>query len=345
MKQHLTVSSCYVRSLVLYLERSGYDVAPLLEQAEITRALLADSYGRVPGKCSSALWRAAMQVTRDPLLGIRVGSQIHDTAFNALGPLMLNSSSLGEALEYLCNYFRLLSDNGTTALLQTAEGYELFLASIPILARPEDQSYDAFFAMVMRFVGKLFGRPFAPIRIEFIHPAPVDADAFEKHFGCPVHFNRERNLIIFEREDVERQLPTANPDFAVVCEQFVIEALARSSRVNFAAQVFSKVLKQLPQGDLSQELVAKSLNVSVRTMQLHLQEEGASFKQIVDVVRRDMADKYLADERLTINEVCYRLGFSCPSNFARAFRRWTGDTPSEYREKLIPGMGQSASAC
>src|SRR5262249_21770434 len=127
--------------------------------------------------------------------------------------------------------------------------------------------------------------------------------------------------------DVDAPLPTANPVLLRVNEQVLTHYLAGLASTELAVRVQSKVMHLLPSGEVEEETIARSLNLSRRSMQRKLSREGVTFRQLVDNTRKQLAEQYLKDSTLVVSEVAYLLGFSEVSSFSRAFRRWTGSAP------------------
>ena len=135
-------------------------------------------------------------------------------------------------------------------------------------------------------------------------------------------------------ETASQRLPTANPELAQKNDQICLEYISRFDRVDVQSQVYYRLLEDLSNGEPSMEAMAEKLNVSVRSLQRKLREQGSSYKQLVDDVRKDLAMQYIEQRHMPIGEISYLLGFSHVSNFSRAFKRWSGRSPGDWREQL-----------
>jgi AraC-like DNA-binding protein len=147
-----------------------------------------------------------------------------------------------------------------------------------------------------------------------------------------VEFAAPLNAVYFDATQLEQALPSANPELARANDRVVIDYLNRFDRETLSMQVRARLIDLLPSGQPNQAQVAKSLHMSVRNLQRRLQGEGSSFKQLLEETRRELAAQYIRQMHRPIGEITYLLGFSEPSNFTRAFRRWTGRTPMEFRQ-------------
>ena len=129
---------------------------------------------------------------------------------------------------------------------------------------------------------------------------------------------------------VNEPLATANPELARVNDQIVTDYLAKLDRNDVTMRVKSKLIERLPSGQVSEEGIASSINVSQRSLQRKLKEQGMSFTQLLENTRRELSMQYVRNPQHSLNEVAFLLGFAEPSNFSRAFKRWNGATPSDF---------------
>jgi AraC-like DNA-binding protein len=148
---------------------------------------------------------------------------------------------------------------------------------------------------------------------------------------APVRFEAEDNLLCFDRTSLEAHLPSANPELARINDQTVIDYLARFDRENTAMQVRSRLIEHLPAGNPRHAAIARALNLSPRSLQRKLKNEGTSFKTLLENTRRELALQYVRESHRSLGEVAYLLGYSEPGNFTRAFTRWTGMAPQDFR--------------
>ena len=160
---------------------------------------------------------------------------------------------------------------------------------------------------------------------------PIDARPLESFFGCEVRYGCSENTIVFNSSDLNRSLRGANPAIANAMDELIADYLARFDSRDVVSQVRKIVAGYLVHGEPDRETIAGELNLSSRTLQRRLDEQGSSVKQIVDETRHQLAIEYLGQQHLSIKEVAFSLGFSDPSNFSRAFKRWEGKTPRQFR--------------
>jgi AraC-like DNA-binding protein len=149
-------------------------------------------------------------------------------------------------------------------------------------------------------------------------------------------FDAPQTRLVFDRESVERRLDGGNPELARHNDAIALQYLSQLERDNIVVRVREVLTQRLARGEPSQEEVAELLNVSARTLQRKLGESGTTYKEILDETRHALALAYLSAPRHSVSEVTYLLGFSAGSCFTRAFRRWTGQSPSDWRAGIAP---------
>jgi AraC-like DNA-binding protein len=239
------------------------------------------------------------------------------------------SQSLKDALMRMARYSAIVTDAVRMDLTSSAEGFEFTLQ--PKFAPPADEAIDAGMAIILGMCRTSYGSIFNPLRVTMQRDTPAIVDAFSQVFRAPIQFSAPKNMLIFSKADLSAPLPTANAELARANDRVITDYLARFTHDSTKVRVEAKLLEQLSSGRATQESIAKALAMSPRTLQRNLKQEGTSYKQLLDGMRRELASQYVKESRLSVNEITFMLGFSEPANFSRAFRRWTGVSPSEYR--------------
>lgn len=340
-----TVLASSALSIWRALDEYGIDPDAMFQRAELDTGKLYDANARYRDAQLYRLWRMAAEETGDPCIGLRVAEHWHPSAAHALGYAWLASATLKDALQRTVRYFRLMSDKEKLILDESGEDFRLIVEN-PIADYPTAaEDLDASFAVLVRLCRMCHGESFAPLRVTMSRPEPMDSASFAEFFRAPIQYSGNENSICFDRADALAALPTANAEVARANEKIVQDYLARFDRSSVAMQVRSRLTEQLPSGRVTQDSVADSLHMSLRSLQRRLKGEGTSYKDLLDETRRELAIQYMAQSHFSVNEITYLLGFSEPSNFSRAFRRWTGRSPSAYREHTsrAGGVTQPAS--
>ena len=181
-----------------------------------------------------------------------------------------------------------------------------------------------------------------PRAAEFNFEAPPEIAAYQAAFACPLRFGQPENRLLVAGVDLDAPLPSRNPALLALHEQVMHDRLAALGQASTSWRVSEAIVRRLHRGEPRREDVAASLAMAERTLQRRLQAENTSFQHLLDEARRELARKYLADGRYSLQQVADLLGFGDSSNFFRACRRWFGMPPGQYREQLADS--QSAAA-
>ena len=219
------------------------------------------------------------------------------------------------------------------SLTETTDGYEVNTVSIPreITPQPAHAAIDAGMALTLHLCRLSDHKDLLPLRMEVTRPQPACAEQYHQYFGANILFNSERNLLLFDRHTIEKQLPTANIDLALSCDKIIKDYLINMDKHDVVMQVKTKLIDNLPSGAITEKDIADLLHMSLRSLQRKLEEKGYTYKKLMEDTRRELAEQYIRNSRLSLGEITYMLGFSEPSNFSRAFKRWTGKSPQSYR--------------
>ena len=183
---------------------------------------------------------------------------------------------------------------------------------------------------------------FSPLRINLARSDSGRLDAYVETFSAPVSFNSDENAMYLDPAELTKPLPGRNAELARASERIVERYLQGLDPARVAGEVQQLLLRLLPSGRASQEEVARQIFRSVSTLQRQLQSEGTSFRELRERTRRTLAERYLRDPEHSLGEIAFLLGFSDQSNFSRAFRRWTGMSPREFRKRHQPSAQLTA---
>jgi AraC-like DNA-binding protein len=323
-------------ALVAALRSRKVNADALLAEVGLSIEALADPNRRHPVDVTKRLWRLSVQATRDPAFGIEVARHTTYQTFHALGFSLATSTTLREALERIVRFFAIVTDAADIALHVEPERLRLTVHLRPS-ADPADEAVDAFVAATVRLCRTLCGRMFSPLAVELRRAPPADPSPFARYFRLPVTFGAPLDALTFDRVSAEARLLTANAEIARANDAVAAEYLARLSASRLTPRVRSAIVEQLPQGEPDPSVVARRVGMSLRTLQRRLSEEGTSFQTLLDETRESLARGYLDEGRYSVSEITYLLGFAGVSNFSRAFKRWTGQSPSSYRRTLRGG--------
>jgi len=309
------------------LARHGVDAEALFRQAKIRFDGLHDPNARYPLAAIYRLWSLATEATNDPCFGLEVGESWHPTSFHALGYSALASGTLGEAFGYLARYSRVVSSGARVDVARAAAEVVLKLMGrepLPHTATP----VQAGLAAIVVLCRCAIGGSFAPTRVHFMYDDNGTRARLERFFGCRVAFGSTYNGLVFPTRDVDAPLPGANAVLLRINEQALHQYAARIDSRQLVDRVRERIVHLLPSAEADQARIAREINMSPRNLQRKLKDEGFTFRELVDDTRRRLAEQYAEDSTLSSSETAYLLGFTEPSSFMRAKRRWTGRPPN-----------------
>ena len=322
------------------LNARGLDANGVFRQAGLNPAKLGNAVARFPVANMIQLWNLAQQTSHDDGFGISTGQRWNATTFHALGFAWLASNTLGEALHRMARYGAFLND-GLEYSLTSEQIHYRFRISRNQKRLPDDQfersdtSADAGVVALLKMCRQLLGESFSPIEVTCGHPPNGAAILLEQFARCPIRYDKDYSEVVIDRQDIERKLSSGNDELTQAHEQIILKHMADLQQDKLSARVQLAILEHLPSGNVKEADIASNLGLSSRTMQRRLLDEGVNFQGLLQTARQKLADQYIRDEHLSISEIAYLLGFSEQANFTRAFKRWTGCSPTQYRQEAL----------
>ncbi len=330
-----------VRATVDTAVAAGLDRAALLARMRIREEDLADPDRAVPLEAQTAAWEALGEHPRAETLALEFAEHFRVDLLGVIGWVMAHAPNAREMIGTVRRYRALFGDPYVPEIEDAPDAFVIHRVFEPRIARTRvmpEYAPASTVVLLRDIVGVDPAERFVR-DVWFQHPAPRDVGAHERFFGCRVRFSAPETRIVLAGEVMDRPPRTRDPGLYAYLDR---HALALSTtlgeRATAAERVRQLVLPMLRAGEPSQGEIARKLGMSERTLQRRLREEGRSFADVLDGVRRELAARYLADPQLAIYEVAFLLGYSDPSSFHRAFRRWTGEGPQEFRVRIrAPG--------
>jgi AraC-like DNA-binding protein len=312
----------------------GVDPLPLFRESRIDPAKFQTPGSRVPFSKMDVLWKLATEASADAEFGIQVGSRVTPGDFYVLGHAWLASETLHDAFRRLARFIQVLSTVGSSLDVRIeGDSCTLIETFANRIVQPQPAAMDAGFVALTRMCDFVTAAPVRPWRV--VLPEGIDGRGinYAATLGCPVEFG-DVEVWQFSKADVEARLTGSIPEVADAVEIIANEYLASLDEGTVAREVREMIIQMMPSGQSDQESVAKRLYRSRSTLQRQLVAEGTSYRQILESTRQSLAENYLRSDDYSQAEVAFMLGFTDQSNFARAFRRWTGMTPGEFRKTV-----------
>lgn len=332
-----------VRPLVIAIAHDGAALRAFYRATDLTPELLADTDARMSAAQFCVAWAQAIELTKEPALALRLAEAIPHGAFGVVEYVCRSAPTLRDAITRWVRYLGLLDDAvrvGLVAATDRRDG-ESSLRVEEESEAPAPASHELCFAVIARHGAGMLGARFAVRSVRFTHRVREEVvERYERFFGCDVRFGAAHTEMLFARDVLDAELPSSDPSLLAI-----LVRAAESQRVErpaglpltvevrrLLASAASDVQRGGPPASEGAELevIAKKLGLGGRSLQRRLKDEGTSFQALRDETRRSLADRYF-DQGLSIAEVSFLLGFSEPSAFFRAFKRWTGLTPIEWQ--------------
>jgi AraC-like DNA-binding protein len=331
-----TLSAGFTKALLDFAVVQGADEARLLQRSGLRAADLADQDDRIPVSRYAALMRAGKEETGNAALALEFGAASDFRKFSVVGLISHASANMMEALGQLNRFGRLvveiegLGEGPRFRLVERAGS--LWMEDL----RPDPNSFPEFTESTLsRFIVSArrdFPQHTFALEAQVTHPAPPYRARYDTLWQIPVTFGSERNAIRIHPGWTQVQIqPEARYVFGVLTERgdALLQDLENSKTLR--GRVEAMTLPVLHTGTVSVDRIAARLGVSRQTLYRNLKAEGVTFAEVLDTLRHKMALHYLAGQQVSVNETAYLVGFSDPSAFSRAFKRWTGSSPRDLK--------------
>lgn len=325
----MSTAASLLRAVLSVGAEKGLEPKVILARAGIPPEVVDDREARVPTASYLAAIRATGELSRSDRIGVEIAGAMDGAAFGVVGFLVASCANVREAFLRFARYTRILCDELRFELQESADGAEVVYA-----LDGESDTAPALFELAMTHLvlstRRGTGGRFAPREVHFRHAA--EPRGIPEIIGSPVRFGAARNAVIVDSATLALPLRAGNPTLLGILDAHVEAILAKLPREDDVLGVVRAAIRKLvPTGEPSLAAVAKAAGLGARTLQRRLVDRGVTFRQLIDDVRREMAVAELEKGGASVAEVAFALGFSSPSAFHHAFRRWTGKSPGSAR--------------
>lgn len=321
------------RETLAYLDRAGISVEPLLARAGLSRERLLQESGVVSAASQYRFLELAAAQTNNPLLGLHLAAEMDLRSAGILFYLAASSASVGQALAQIVRFAATTNEDIRPEL--STQGGETMLTTRYVLGVDEPrQQYSEFLGLAfIRVLHRLTNRDFVPSRITFAHARKSGVKEVHRILRCPVEFSDPPDSWVLPQSVMELPIVSRDSHLLHILETHAELLLAeRRATKELQGVVESHLVNLLPSGKVQAAEVAKQLGMSVRSFSRHLAREGTSFGDILNRVRHRLALRYLEDDRNSLKQIAWLLGYSELSAFNHAFKRWFGGPPSRQRK-------------
>ena len=333
----MLVSTRVLLNLTGALATLGFDAEAVLHRCQLTWKDLETSdtdERHVPLDVLNRFWSAAVAVTGDESIGVRIGALARSERFGVLGYIARVSATLGDALFRTARYLRLWNEaTGLSLLVEQSHALVWYRSLAP--ERPHPAGGDTIMATLLVLSRELTAKELVLNEARFAHPAPSNQAPYHEVFGAALRFNCLEYALVFAPDVLTLPITTYDPRLADLLTQEV------SQRVDdlpvtgtFSLQVRSLLAAELRGGNPMTDNIAAQLRMHPKTLTRRLRDEGTSHRELLDSLRRELAQRYLSAPNLNVTEVAFLLGFSDASAFNKAFKRWFGVAPLAFRHRV-----------
>jgi AraC-like DNA-binding protein len=312
------------------LQAAGLSPAAVLQHASLPASLFNQDRILLTTDEFFAFYRAIAEVSGDPAIGLKLGTEDRMERYDPIAIAAVCTRSLRDAIGRIGRYKQLTCPEKIDLV---ERGDESAVHFSWLLANEEEPAVliDVCFAWIVSIARRGTGRMIYPKRVEFQRSQSSRA-VYEKQFQCPIKFEAPRNVLVFNKSDIDSAFLTYNADLlAAVAPQLEAELKQQLAEKSFPEQVKGTVKRLLAGERPAIEHVARELRLSKRTLQRRLTEDGVTFQQLTEEARRELAQHYLLHSSLELNETAYLLGYEDANSFFRAFHDWEGTSPGQWR--------------
>jgi len=319
-------------ALISELEDEGIATRQLLDGTGLEASTLLDPQVRMSTTAKLRIFDNARALAPRGDFALRAGARQRISDFGIYGYAMASSATFGEALEL---GFRHLPLAGPVLNIscEVTENDGVFRSHAPeSLGDLLPVAAEFWRASMHTLMSLILEAPFPNTMMTLPYSRPRHWRRYQAMFGCPVHFDQPVMESHFDATVLTRPCPNANPITARMCQHLCERIMGeRVVGSDLTRRIRAECLdagERFPDA----AAMAERLGMSVRTLHRHLASEGRAYKQIIDQVRRALAEEFLRDTPLTVEEISERVGYADTANFRKAFKRWTHITPNDYRQ-------------
>jgi AraC-like DNA-binding protein len=329
-----TTSDVSILALINLIQDHGMSASEIESITGIEHKKLSDPDARISMKQYLKLWEIAIEVTDDPALGLHLRERYGSNTMHFVIILALNSNTILDAAVAWARYDKLICDIDRIEFYEEQDHYIL---SYTNTAREFENRWipELYFSLALEYGSKVTHQGLSPVAVWFKHKDPGYLEEYKKIFDCPIHFNSSQNLFRIEKEKMLQPIISPDAYLKSIMEKHARKSIQKyQSTSSLTGRVHKIIDKNLHTGDVTATFVSSTLNMDRSTLHRQLKKEGTSYRDIVVETRKSLSKRYLI-EGLTATQTTYLLGFSEPSTFQRAFKGWFGQSPGEFKKKML----------
>ena len=331
---HSTIGS-WASLIAKTINSYGLDSHAIFKREGVNLDSLKDNNARIDNVKMNNIWLQAQELSNDPYISLGLANCMEPCVLDALGISLSVSQHVYDALKRITRFSDYLNDGMNIFLNENKDGIALLFEAKTQAYEMASVNTEATCSAIFNLLKKISGKYFKVKAIHFRHAFNLDINPYEEFYNCPVYFSSKSDQIIFEHKGVLDENCFSNSSLTRKVDEWLDEYLINHGNNLTSNKVKSYLLKQLQLENIEQQEVAEYLNISIRMLQRKLKEEGTSYTKLLDDCRQKMAYKFIRDENISLAQLTTILGFAEQTNFTRAFKRWSGTTPHQYRTHKV----------
>jgi AraC-like DNA-binding protein len=330
-----TVTGFAINCAIAVLRKQNIADGPLLQRTSLSEYDFDDPHVRVPAADQGEFLERAAEAIGDAAFGFHLAEHANPREIGLLFYTASAAQNLGETLPLFLRYSRLVNEALRLKAVRQSTGVIVEFDFVGVSQQCVRQNTEFWLGVIVKATRGMTGRRVCPTRVAFPHVHNVDSRQFERFCGCPVEFGAPSGQLAYSNETLALPLITHDPHLLKLLQPIAEEAATarRMSTGSVRASVENVAQRLLPLGRVRVETVAKVLAVSVRTLSRRLSVEGTTFAEVVDQLRRSLAIEYPKEQGASVSQAAWQLGYESPSSLTKAFKRWTGRSPSAARNE------------
>ncbi len=329
-----TATGFGVKRAIDVLRERHVDPAPLLRNAGLSEHDLDDRQERVSSAAQTRFLEQAAEALDDSALGLHIAMETNPREAGLLFYVASAAKTVEEALGLYGRYCRIVNEAVRLNLTRTPDGVVVEVNFVGLLRHRARQNVEFWVAVTVKGLREITGRNISPTHVGLAHGRNADLREFNRFFGCPVEFAASSDRLSFSEATLALPCITEDSHLLETLRPICEEAAKQRSTAagTLRASIEHEVQKMLPHGKAQRERVARKLAMSTRTLSRKLADEGTTYEEVVDHLRRSLALEYVKQPGLSLSHIAWLLGYQGPTSFNHAFRRWTGQPPSSGRD-------------
>ena len=322
------------RETLSYLDRRGIDARPALLGAGLSRRQLSRGDIGLSVASQYRFLELAAAEADDQLLGLHVAAEMDLRAIGILFYLTGSARTVSEALENFARYSKTTNEALVVDISRRKDEVTLTIRHVQEFDEPHRQFFELVALWFIRTLHRQTNRHFNPARVTFTHARNADLREVHHLLCCPVDFAQAADTWVLPQRVMDLPILSEDSHLLQILTAYADDLMAeRHSVSGLQSMVANQLVDLLPSGESGAAAIALRLGMSRRSFTRHLAEEGITFGEILEQLRRRLAARYLADDRMSLQQIAWSLGYSEPGAFTHAYRRWTGTTPRQARRR------------